>query len=160
MKKFRFILGFTNLGDDQSIAEGADLQHVQEGCLGHTDPVAGLDDVDVLDDLNGTLGNLGWDSQSLEEAGLLRTHAGVLGGHHDVNGGKSAGLGGGLHLVGQEKVAHVEELHLGEDKANVLLDVGHQALQVWILLQVAADSLPHHGVLSHEHDGLVLRDKV
>merc|ERR1719180_166012 len=89
-----------HLGDDQTVAEGADLEHVQEGGLGHADPVAGPDDVDVLDDLNGTLGNLGWDGQSLEEAGLLRTHTSVLGGNHDVDRGKSTSLGGSLHLVG------------------------------------------------------------
>merc|ERR1719180_318375 len=63
-----------HLGDDQTVAEGADLEHVQESGLRHANPVAGLDD------LNGTLGNLGWDSQSLEEAGLLRSHTSVLGG--------------------------------------------------------------------------------
>merc|ERR1711890_228637 len=89
-------------------------------------PVAGLDDVHVLDDLNGSLGNLGWDSQSLEEASLLGTHTSVLGGHHDVDGGESSGLGGGLHLVGEEQVAHVQQLHLGEHNAHVLLDVGQQ----------------------------------
>merc|ERR1719278_379708 len=104
--------------------------------------------------LDGTPCNLSCDSQSLEEAGLLRSHTGVLGGHHDVNGSKGTGLGGSLHLVGQEKVAHVEELHLGEDKANVLLDVGHQTLQVWVGLQMATDSLPHHGVLAHKDDSL------
>ena len=64
------VLGFVYLGDDQSIAEGADLQHVQEGCLGHTDPVAGLDDVDILDDLDSSLGNLGGDGQSLRKTFL------------------------------------------------------------------------------------------
>merc|ERR550534_2831897 len=56
-----------HLGDDQTVAEGADLKHVQEGSLGHADPVASLDDVHVLDDLNGTLGNLSWDIASSSE---------------------------------------------------------------------------------------------
>merc|ERR1740116_475484 len=143
-----------HLGDDQTVAEGADLEHVQEGSLGHADPIAGPDDVHVLDNLNGSLGNLSWDSQSLEEAGLLRTHTTVLGGHHDVNGGESASLGRGLHLVGEEQVAHVQQLHLGEHEANVLLDVRHQTLQVWVGLQMATDGLPHHGVLAHEDHSL------
>merc|ERR1719504_149782 len=143
-----------HLGDDQTVAEGADLEHVQEGSLRHADPVTSPDDVDVLDDLDGTLGNLGWDSQSLEEASLLGSHTSVLGGNHDVDRGKSTSLGGSLHLVGQEKVTHVQKLHLGEDKANILLDVGHQTLQVWVGLQMAADGLPHHGVLAHEDNSL------
>merc|ERR550534_1232405 len=137
-----------HLGDDQTIAEGADLEHVQEGSLRHANPVASLDDV------HGSLGNLSWDSQSLEEAGLLGTHTSVLGGHHDINWGESASLGRSLHLVGEEQVAHVQQLHLGEHEANILLDVRHQTLQVWVSLQMAADSLPHHGVFAHEDHSL------
>ena len=48
----------------------------------------------------------------------------------------------------------MEQLHLGEDKANVLLDVRHQALKVRVGLQVTADGLPHHGVLAHKNNSL------
>merc|ERR1719210_1225161 len=56
-----------HLLDEQTIGEGGDLQHVQQSCLGSSDLVTNSDDGHILNDLNGTLGNLGWDLQSLEE---------------------------------------------------------------------------------------------
>merc|ERR1719468_1089703 len=46
-----------HLLDDQTIAEGEDLQETEEGGLGGSDLVTGGDDRDVIDDLNCTLGN-------------------------------------------------------------------------------------------------------
>merc|ERR1719166_765143 len=113
-----------HLLENETIAEGGNLEHVQEGSLGHTHPVTSCDQGHIRDDLNGTLGNLGGDAQGLEEGGLLGTHAGVLGGHHHVQGGQGAGLGGGLHLVGQQHVPDLGELLVGEHEADILLDVG------------------------------------
>ena len=113
-----------------------------------------LIDLTYLDNFNGTLGNLGGDAQGLEERSLLGTHTGVLGGHHDVEGSQGSGLGGRLDLVGQQEIPDINQLLVGEDKADVLLDVGQQTLEVGVLLQVTADGLAHHGVLAHEYDGL------
>ena len=79
-----------------------------------------------LDDLNGTLGNLGWDAQSLEEGSLLGTHTSVLSGHHYVQGSQSSGLSGRLDLVGQQQVPDLHQVLVREHEANVLLDVGQQ----------------------------------
>ena len=56
-----------DLLDDKTVCEGRNLQHVKKGGLGGSDLVFLLDDVHILDDLNGTLGNLGWDGQSLQK---------------------------------------------------------------------------------------------
>merc|ERR1719205_312148 len=143
-----------HLLDDQTVAEGEDLQETEEGGLGGADLVTSGDDRDIVDDLNCTLGNLGGDLQSLEEAGLLRTHAGVLGGDGDIHRCNSSSLSGGGLLVGQQEVPDGGQLLVGEDEANVHLDVREQLLKVGVLLQLAPDDLPHHGVLAHEDHGL------
>merc|ERR1719251_157078 len=143
-----------HLLDDQTIAEGEGLQETEEGGLGGADLVTSADDRDVIDNLNCTLGNLGGDLQSLEEAGLLRTHAGVLGGDGDIHRGNSSSLGGGGLLVGQKEIPDGGQLLVGEDEADVHLDVGKQLLKFGVLLQLAPDDLPHHGVLAHEDHGL------
>ena len=79
-----------------------------------------------LDDLNSTLCNLGWDTERLEEGSLLRSHPGVLGGHHDVEGGEGAGLGGRLHLVGEQEVTDLGEILLREHEPDIVLDVRQQ----------------------------------
>merc|ERR1719383_880073 len=47
-----------HLLNDQSIGEGRDLQHIQEGSLGHTDLFASSDQMHVRNNFNCTLGNL------------------------------------------------------------------------------------------------------
>lgn len=46
------------LNDDQSIGEGRNSQHVQQGSFRHAHLVAGLDQVHVLNDLNRALSDL------------------------------------------------------------------------------------------------------
>ena len=146
--------GVVNLLDDQTVGEGGDVQHVEESGLGHADPLAGLDQVDVLNDFNGTLGDLGGDVQRLEEGGLLGTEAGVLGRDSDVQGSESSGPSGGTDLVGQEHVSDAHEVLLGEDEADVALDVVQELLELRVVAEVAPDGLPHHGVLAHENGGV------
>jgi len=60
-------------------------------------------------DFNASLGNLGWDLQSLEERCLLWTQGSRLLGHNDVHGGISSGTGRGFHLRTQKymiKILH------------------------------------------------------
>lgn len=49
-------------------------------------------------DFNGSSGDLGGDTQSLEERGLLRTQPSVLSRHGHLTGGDSTGTGGSWHL--------------------------------------------------------------
>merc|ERR1719322_483490 len=120
--------------DDEPVGERGDVEHVEERGLRHADLVALLDQVDVLDDLDGSLLDLGGDVEGLEEGGLLRAEAGVLGRDDDVEGREGAGPGGGLDLVGQEVVADGDELLLGEDEADVAPDVREQPLEVGVVV--------------------------
>merc|ERR1719245_1552651 len=143
-----------HLLDEEAVGEGRNLQHVEKGGLGGTNLVTNFDDWNVLDDLNCSLGNLGWDLQSLEERSLLRTHSSVLSWDGHIHGSNGSGLGGGRLLVGQKEIPDGDEFLLGEDKPDVHLDVRQQPLKVWVLLHVATDGLPHHGVLAHQDHGL------
>merc|ERR1711997_58060 len=143
-----------DLVNNQTVCEGRDTQHVQEGCLGHTDLVSSSNQIHVVGDFNCTLCNLGRDVQSLEERGFFGTQSSILGGHHDIQRSKGTSLGGGLDLVSHKHVPDADQILLGEDETNVALDVVHQALQLGVVGQVSSDSLAHHGVLAHEYDSM------
>lgn len=49
-------------------------------------------------DFNGSPGDLGGDTQSLEERGLLRTQTSVLGRHSHITRGDGSGTGSCRHL--------------------------------------------------------------
>merc|ERR1719373_703554 len=53
--------GVVDVADDQAVSERRDVEHVEERGLGHANLVALLDQVHVLDDLNGSLLDLGRD---------------------------------------------------------------------------------------------------
>ncbi len=134
-----------HLLDDQPIREGRDVgAHL----------VSRFDQLNVAQDFNGSSGDLGGDSQSLEEEGLLWTKPGVLNrdGHLTQGDGTSAGSSG--HFVCQQQIPDLSQILLGEDEAHVPTDVGKQPLQRRVVFQVATDGLSHHGVFAHEHDVL------
>merc|ERR1719206_1335511 len=66
--------------------------------------------IDITGDLNCTLGNLGWDLQSLEEGSLLWSHTSVLGWHHDIQRSEGSSLGRGSDLIGQQHVPDLDQI--------------------------------------------------
>lgn len=117
-----------DLGDAHTVGEGRDVQQVEEGSLGGADLVTCLDELEIGGDFNGTTGDLGGDTESLEEGGLAGFHTGVASGDPHVDGGNSTGTSGGSNLVGKNLVAGLLEVGVGEDKTNVALDVGEETL--------------------------------
>jgi len=140
--------------DGETVGEGGDTEHVEEGGLRGTNPLALLDEVDTVADLNGTLGNLGGDTEGLEEGGLLRTETGVRGLNVHIDGGEGTSLGGGGSPLLEDDLTGVLEVLVGEDEADVADDVGEQLLQGGVLLEATTKSLADHGVLAHEDDSL------
>jgi hypothetical protein len=63
-----------DLVDTHAVGEGRDTQQVEQGSLGGTDLVASLNELQVGRNFNGTTGNLGGDTESLEERGLSGFH--------------------------------------------------------------------------------------
>lgn len=60
-------------------------------------------------------------------------------------------LGTHPYLVLSENDTDVNEIKFGEHKTHIPFDVWQELLQVWVVLEMSTNSLPHHGVLSHEH---------
>merc|ERR1719322_766919 len=63
------------------------------------------------------------------------------------------GPGRGLDLVGQQEVADLVQVLVGEDEADVSDDAWQDLLQLCVLVEHATDGLAHHGVLAHEDLG-------
>ncbi|KAB8596072.1 hypothetical protein FH972_025783 [Carpinus fangiana] len=112
-----------DLRDGHTVGEGRDVEHVEQGGLGGSDLAAGLDELKLGRDFNGTTGNLGGNTESLEERGLAGLHASVAGRDEDIAGGDGTGTGGRSDAVGQDLLADLLELAVGEDEADVALDV-------------------------------------
>lgn len=49
---------------------------------------------------------------------------------------------------------HIYKVSTGEDKADVSLDVRQETLQRRVVFEMPTDSFAHHGVLTHENDGM------
>lgn len=105
------------------------------------------------DDFDGTLGNLGRDAQSLEERSFLRSQSCVLGRNNDAERCDGSSPGRGSDFVLDQLVPDFDKVSAGEYKTDVATDVGEQLLQGLVTLDVTADSLAHHSVLSHQHNG-------
>jgi hypothetical protein len=68
------LTSIVNLVDSHTVGEGRDVQQVEQGSLGGTDLVTGLNELEVSGNFNGTTRNLGGDTESLEERGLSGLH--------------------------------------------------------------------------------------
>lgn len=143
-----------DLGDGHTVGEGRDVQQVQQGSLGGTDLVAGLNELEVGDNFNGTTGNLGGDTESLEEGGLTGLHTSVTTGDPDIIGSDGTGLGGSGDTVGEDLLLDVLEVTVGEDETDVALDERLELLELRVLGDEALEGTANHGVLTHQHGSL------
>ena len=142
------------MGDSQTVGERRDTQQVQQRSLGRTDLVTGLNDLDVRDNLDKTSGNLGWDTQSLEERGLTWLHTGVTGWDPDVLWSNGTGLSWGSNNVRDNSLSDGLQVRVGEDETNVTLDERQQLFILRQLRQETSDGSSDHGVLTHQDSGL------
>ena len=78
-------------------------------------------------DFNGSSGNLGWNGQRLEKRCLLRTQASVSLWNKHIQRCNCTSFSWGCHFVCQDKIPHICELFLGEDKAYIAFDVRDQS---------------------------------
>jgi hypothetical protein len=143
-----------DLLDNHSVGERRDVEHVQQGSLGGSDLDTSLEDLDVVDDFNGTTGNLGRDLQGLEERGLTGLHTSVTGGDVDVVGSNGTGSGRGSDLVGDNDLSDLLQVTRGEDETDVSLDGGQELLELRVLGDNSSESSSDHGVLSHQDHSL------
>ncbi|KAK5634438.1 hypothetical protein RRF57_010150 [Xylaria bambusicola] len=117
-----------DLGDSQTVGEGRDVEHVQQGGLGGTDLVTRFNELEIGSDFNGTAGDLGGDTEGLEERGLAGFHTGVASRNPDIGGSDGTSTGRGRNLVRENLVTDGLEIAIGEDEADVAFDVGQNLL--------------------------------
>lgn len=141
-----------DLNDLHTVREGRNVHHVEQSRFGGTDTVSSVDDLDVADNFDGTTGNLGGDTQSLEEGGLARFHTGVTSGDGDIDGSESTGTSGSSDGVAGNGCADVLEITGSEDEADVATDVGHETFVLGRFGEEDAKSAADHGVLAHQDD--------
>ena len=108
-----------DLVDTHTVCEGRDVQHVEQGSLRGTDLAASLNELEVGSDFDGTTGNLGGDTESLEERGLTRLHTSVTSGYEDIARSDGTSTSGGSNTVGQDLVTDMLEVTVGEDETDV-----------------------------------------
>jgi hypothetical protein len=117
-----------DLGDTHTVCERRDVQHVEQGSLGSSDLGTGLDELQVVGNFNGTTGNFGWDTESLEERGLSGFHTSVTGWDEDIVGSDGTSSGWSGNLVGENLVTDGLEVAVGEDESDVAPDEWKETL--------------------------------
>lgn len=128
-----------DLADGHSVGEGGDVQHVQEGSLGGSDLVTSLNELQVCRDFNSTTGNLGGDTESLEERCLSGFHASVTSRDVDIGRCNGTSTSGRSDLVGKNLLTDLLQVAVGEDESDVALDEGEQTLVLWVIGNEALD---------------------
>ena len=108
-----------DLVDTHTVGEGRDVQHVEQGSLGSTNLATSLNELEVGGNFDGTTGNLGGDTESLEERGLTRLHTSVTSGDVDIARGDGTSTSGSGDTVGEDLVTDVLEVTVGEDETDV-----------------------------------------
>lgn len=112
-----------DLRDTHTVGEGRDVQQVEKGSLGGTDLVTSLNELEVGGNFDGTTGNLGGDTEGLEERGLTRLHTGVSSGNEDIERGEGTGTSGGGDTVVENLHTDLLEVVVGKDEADVACHV-------------------------------------
>jgi len=143
---------------DKTIAEGTDVKLGKKGSLGLTDLLTGVDKGNRGKNLNLTLADLGTDVKSLKEGGLSGLETSGTGRNNDIIRSNSTSLGGGTDLEGSDELTDLAQVLVGEDKTDVAIKVRKKVLTGRVLVDVLTDGLAHHGLLTHEKDGLATKN--
>merc|ERR1712000_638947 len=145
-----------NLSNTHTVREGGDVQHVEQGGLGGTDLGASLDELEIRRDFDGTTGNLGGHTESLEERRLARFHTRVTGWDVDINWRNGTGTSWSSDTVGENLVTDLLQVLVGKDEADVAADVGEETLELGhgAVVDEGLNGAADHGVLAHQDDTL------
>jgi len=139
---------------DKTVAEGTDVKLGQKGSLRLTDLLTSVDEGGGGEDLDLTLNDLGTDVKSLKEGGLSGLETSGTSRDNNIIGSDGTSLGGGTDLQGGDKLTDFAKILVGEDETDVAIEVREKVLTGGVLVDVLTDGLAHHGLLTHEKDGL------
>jgi len=143
---------------DKTVAEGTDVKLGQKSSLRLTDLLTSTDKSGRGEDLDLTLDDLSTDVKSLKERGLSGLETGGTSRDDNVVRSDGASLGGGSDLQGGNKLTDLAKILVGEDKTDVTIEVRKKVLTGRVLVDVLTDGLAHHGLLTHEKDGLATKN--
>mmetsp|Transcript_23398 Transcript_23398/g.49911 ORF Transcript_23398/g.49911 Transcript_23398/m.49911 type:complete len:352 (-) Transcript_23398:142-1197(-) len=139
--------------EDKSVGEWLDVQLGKKGSLGGSDLVSLADDLDVVENLDGSPVNLGWDGQGLEETCLGGVKSGATSRANDVHRGDRTGLGRSTDLVLGDLVLDINQWSVRENDSDVSNEKRSDLVpeRLVVLLGVNPERSANHGVLTHEH---------
>jgi len=135
------------------VFERSDLQFIEESSLTGGDLVAFLNDIEVVDDFNLGLDNLGSNTEVTEETSLSGIKSGGSSLDSDTLGGKRSDLSGGFSDLGVEDGEDISKVSVGEDDGGVALELLNDLIEVVLsnpvtvgLLSVGSVSLGRRSV--------------
>ncbi len=167
---FKRLTAIVDLGNTHTIRERRDVQHVQERSLRRSDLGSSFDNLEISGNFNGTTSNLGGDTEGLEERCFPGFHTSVSCGNPHVTRRNGTSTGGSSDTVGQNLSTNGLEIIISENKTDIALDKGKEAVDVGKTaisdesLQSTANPVRRvrklfqpdvnfiHGVLPHEDD--------
>lgn len=161
-------VGLTVIEDVQDlhlVEEWSDLELIQKSGLTWGDLVTLSNNLDWVDNLDLRLDNLGLNVQGLEERGLLWIHTGWTSLDSHISWGKGTDLGWSLSDLGVDDLLDARKITIGEDETSVQSEGISDDGEVWswlagllVLINHLLNSLSHEGVLSHDHNGVLLSE--
>ena len=92
--------------------------------------------------------------RTLEERRLGGIETSVDGGNEDVQGSNCASSCRSSNSVGGDLLSDLLQVLVGEDEADITLDIGQQAFIIRKFVQKSTNSTSNHRILSQEDDGL------
>merc|ERR1712013_929722 len=92
--------------------ERFDVQHLKQCSLRSTNFLINFDQVDIAQNFNGSLCDLGGDGESLEERCLLRTLSSVTSGYKHIKRSNSTGFGRGFFLVAENDITNLTQIFI------------------------------------------------
>lgn len=147
------------------VEEWSDLELVEEGGLTWGDLVTFGNNLDWVHNLDLRFDNLGLNVQGLEERGLLWIHTGWTSFDSHIIWGKGTDLSWGLSDLGVEDLLDGGKITIGEDETSVQFEGISDDGEVWswltgllVFIDHLLNSLSHEGVLSHDHNGVLLSE--
>jgi len=120
-----------DLQDFHSVREWFQAQLLKQGGFGVADGLADLQELDLLQDFDHTLVDLGGDRESVEEGNLGWVHSGGTGGDVHFHWRHDAHLGHGFSAVRGDDVFEVENREVGENHTEFAHQVILENVQLW-----------------------------
>jgi len=119
-----------DLFDSHFVFERSDLQFIEEGSLSGGDLISFGNNIEIVEDFNLGLDNLGSDTEVTEETSLSRIKTGGTGGDSDLLGGNGTDTGGGFSDLRVEDIEDITEVVVGEDDGGVSLELRNNLIEV------------------------------